>query len=134
MTLPWYFLYFYHRALGLDASYDVCEDGDGDGEQNCSSSPFTRLVDGESPSCTLCLMYDSVSIRKDFDQTQHPFDCMTNTKSHQCVLVIITRSSLIFSVLEILLVCWLLLMNIRSEWFQHSVVSNFFLSSVHYHK
>lgn len=112
MTLVKY-IFFYHRALGLDASYDVCEDGDG--EQNSSSSPFTRLVDGESTSCIpLCLMY-SVSIRKDFERTQHPFDCMTNRKSHQCVLVIITQSSLIFSVLEILLVCWLLLMNIRSE-------------------
>lgn len=37
-------IYGSFRALGLDASYDVCEDGDG--EQNCSSSPFTRLVDG----------------------------------------------------------------------------------------
>lgn len=37
-------IYGSFRALGLDASYDVCEDADG--EQNCSSSPFTRLVDG----------------------------------------------------------------------------------------
>ena len=48
---------FYHRALGLDASYDVCEDGDE--EQNYNSSPFTRLVDGESTYCiSLCCVSD----------------------------------------------------------------------------
>ena len=36
-----------YRALGLDATFNVSEDGEGAEQANPNSSPFARLMDGK---------------------------------------------------------------------------------------